>query len=510
MDISKNIKRVMMVFLICFMSLIGYITYFEIQVGPKDVLSPYNRRLWAQRNEVLRGTIYDRNMTPLTESTRISSDSQKRTYLQGELFSNVIGYEDTKYGLTGLERKYDTYLMGAADQSLLDIIKNKGQKKERVGDGVVLTIDANVQKTAYDLLGDHRGAVVAVNPSNGEILALVSKPTYDPNNLKDVMTKLNEGVVAEKSKDKTASRDLMTYYYQRRLINRATAGLYPPGSTFKTVTLSCALENMPGVMNRTFNDTGKLYFNSKDSLSDFDGEAFGSINLRNAYIKSSNVVFGTLGMELGNDKLRTQAEKFFFNKDLPNVGLTVENSKFPTLKAYEKGNLAQTAIGQGTVLETPLEMAMIASTVANGGVMMQPTVIKGIVKESKESNVSSMKTFSPVSLGTVIQKSTADTIKDFMKGVVQEGTGRAAQIPNVSVAGKTGTSEHSDSMENDIAAFYGGTRNPKPDSNSIFIGFAPSDNAKVAVGVVVEEGGQGGIIAAQIAKGVMAAALGVK
>lgn len=468
-DISTNIKKVLVVFLLCFVGIISYITYFEFYKSEEVVKSPYNRRLWAIRNEVLRGTIYDRNMTALTKSERVNVETQKRTYTGGELFSHVLGYVDVKYGITGLERKYDTELMGAEDISLTELIRNKGKQEEKVGHSLKTTLDYNVQKTAYDLLGNSRGAVVALNPKTGEVLALVSKPSYDPNKLSEIWDKLQ--------KDDA----------NHPLINRATSGLYPPGSTFKTITAISALENIKGIASRQFEDKGKLVFNQKESISNYNGEVLGNIGFKEGFYHSSNVFFGSLGLELGNDKLRATAEKFFFNKNIPSDGLIIENSRFPSYKNYEKGNQAQSAIGQAEVLATPMQMALTAAAVANDGAMMKPFMVKQVM----DSKGKAVKDIEPENIGSIFSKDNAKIMKDLMRSVVTNGTGGAAEVAGITASGKTGTADHVESKE----------------PHAWFIGFAPYDNPQVAVAVIVEEGGVGGKAAAKIAGQVMKTAL---
>ncbi|MFL0249057.1 peptidoglycan D,D-transpeptidase FtsI family protein [Clostridium neuense] len=478
-DISNNIKKVLMVFIIFFIVTISYITYFEMVTGPKIVNNTDNKRLWAKRNEVLRGTIYDRNKKPLTTSERVNTLTQKRSYTGGALFSHVLGYVNPTYGITGLEAKYDQYLMGAKDESLKqflnDVIKNKGnvQAEDKKGDDLITTLDYNVQKEAFDALGDNRGAVVALDPKSGEILAMVSKPSFDPN---DDQLKANWNSLRSDP--------------NIPLLNRAVSGLYPPGSTFKTITAISALENISGIQNRTFNDNGVLVFNSKQSLRNFEGESFGNIGFKDAYVHSSNVVFGTLGMELGNDKLRKTAEDFYFNKNIPCDGIVIDKSKFPTLKSYEVGNKAQSAIGQASDLATPMQMALVSATIANDGVMMKPHLVKQILA----SDGSVVEDIQGESNGNIISSDIAATMRSFMKNVVAEGTGSNAAIEGVDVCGKTGTADH---QENG--------KDAKP--HSWFIGFAPYNNPKVAVAVIVEDGGQGGVAAAKIASQVMGTAL---
>lgn len=479
-QISKNIRKVLIVFLICFIGIIVYISYFEVFVGPKLVTEKkYNKRLWATRNEVLRGTIYDRNMNALSKSERVNTTNQKREYTGGEAFAHVLGYDDIKYGSAGLESKYDTQLMNDRSQNYLeyllninfvDLFKGKSKKDEKFGRNVVTTLDSKLQKQAYDLLGNNKGAVVALNPKTGEILALVSKPSYDPNNLSTIWSSIY------KSND-------------RPLLNRAISGLYPPGSTFKTVTAVSALQNMSDIQNRTFIDNGRLVFNSKESLTNFEGETLGNLSFKNAYVHSSNVVFGTIGLELGNDKLKATAQQFYFNTDVPCDDLTIDHSRFPTYKKYEKGNIAQSAIGQSGVLASPMQMALVAETIANNGVMMKPYLVKQVVDKDNKN----IKTTTSEEIGQITTPDIAKTMKTFMREVVTSGTGTVANVSGLDVCGKTGTAEHSDG------------NNTTP--HSWFISFGPYESPQIAIAVIVEDGGQGAGAAGNITAQLMKTAL---
>ncbi|WP_125154012.1 peptidoglycan D,D-transpeptidase FtsI family protein [Clostridium rectalis] len=470
-DISGNIKKVMIIFLVCFIGLISYMTYFEIAVAPKIVSSQYNQRLWAKRNETLRGTIYDRNMKSLSKSIRISGGNQKREY-EGPEFAHALGYLSTKYGITGLEKKYDEELSSNnIKDTLSSLIKFGEKEEEKYGNNLKTTLDYNIQKKAYELLGDNKGAVVVLNPKTGEILGLVSKPSFNPNKLEESWSDINKN-------------------NGRPLLNRATSGLYPPGSTFKVVTSVSAMENLNNVVNRRFDDNGVLEFNSKESLHNFGGASYGNISFREAFVHSSNVVFGQLGLDLKNDKLKQTAEKFYFNKNIPSDGVVIENSSFPSLKNYEKGNIAQSAIGQSSILSTPMEMALVASTIANDGIMMKPYIVNEVISHNEDS----LKRIKPESIGQITTREIAGTIKGYMRGVVTEGSGSAADVEGLKVCGKTGTADHK--KEGSGA---------KP--HSWFIGFAPYENPQVALAVIVEDGGQGGIAAASIASGIFRTAL---
>lgn len=463
-DFVNNIKKVLLVFLIFFIALISYITYVYMFNSQKSVQSTFNRRLWAERNKVLRGTIYDRNMVALTKSTKTSETSQKLQYFQGAIFAHTIGYMDPIYGLSGLEKKYDQELMGSPDTGISKFVFFSKDQEEKIGNGLETTLDTKLQKKAYDLLGSHRGAVVALNPKTGEILAMVSKPSYDPNNLGKDWKNIN------------TNKDMP-------LLNRAVSGLYPPGSSFKTVTAVSALGNLNNVYGKTFDDTGKLAVNGTELLENYNGEVLGNLDFKSAYVHSSNVVFGTLGLDLGNNALKETAEKFYFNKNIPSVGLTIENSKFPTYKNNEKGNIAQSGIGQSGVLATPMQMALVVSTVANNGIMMQPMMVKEILSSKGKS----IEKIEPKQLGQIMPGETARSMKELMRGVVAEGTGTNAALQNIVVSGKTGTADHDDPSKQKAP-------------HSWFTGFAPYDNPKIAIAVIVEDGGQGGGIAAGITR----------
>lgn len=465
-DISKSIKKVLFVFLMFFMALIVYITYFEVYNADSIEKKPMNKRIWAKRNEVLRGTIYDRNLQALTNSTRVDTLTQKRDYTGGAAFAHVLGYVNPKYGITGLESKYDSELM-ANDTNLTDFMSLKKKKEQKIGHDLVTTLDMNLQKKAYDLLGDHVGAVVALNPKTGEILAMVSKPSFDPNNLNSIWSSINS--------DKN-----------RPLLNRAVSGLYPPGSTFKTVTSVSALDNISGIKGQSFEDNGRLYFNTKDYLTDFEGESFGTLSFKEAYVHSSNVVFGQIGLDLGNDNLRKTAEKFYFNQSIPCDGIIIDKSKFPKYKSYEKGNIAQSAIGQAGVLASPMQMALVASTIANNGIMMEPYLVDKVTNNKGKI----VKQFNATALSTVMSKEDASYMKDMMRSVVTSGTGAGISYLGYDMCGKTGTAENNNQGKNSPA-------------HSWFIAFAPYSDPKIAVAVIAENSGQGAQVAAPIAGGVI-------
>ena len=487
-EFGRNVKRVMVIFLFLFIALIAYIAYFQMFKAPELAKDNNNKRVWAERNEVIRGTIYDRNSNALTSGERTGSLTQSRSYLKGDLYVHALGYINTTYGLTGLEEKYDDVLTTYTStkesifknfsiDKLVEEFKNRGKDdSEKVGNGIITTLDEAIQQAAYNALGDNRGAAVALNPKTGEVLAMVSKPTYDPNNLAAAISAANEGS-AENSP----------------LINRAINGKYPPGSTFKVVTTASALENIPGVQYRTFDDTkGYIQISDKYSLSNDSGSANGYVDLKGAFLASSNVVFGGIlaYQELGSETLKGTSEKFGFNEKIPADGFNISQSDFP-LETYP-GVIAQSGIGQGAILATPMQMALVASTIANNGVMMKPKLVNTIV----DSQMNVVKEIQSKEYKKVISEEHASIIKDYMKTYVDNKVyGSWYFFQGTNACGKTGTASVLDANGN-AASPHGW-----------FIGFAPADDPVIAVAVIVENGGYGAQSAAPVAGEMINAAL---
>ena len=463
-NLQKNIKNVMIVFLLLFVVLISYMSYSTLFKSEAALNSVYNKRNEAEKNRVLRGTIYDRDMNALTTGEKTGEFSQTRQYVGGVAFSHVVGYSDVKYGSSGIEKKFDKELSGQSVNTIKDIFSDK-KAENRVGNHVVTTLNSQLQQRAFEILGNRKGSVVALNPKTGEVLAMVSKPSFDANTIQENFETLSQ-------------------QGDTPFLNRAVSGLYPPGSTFKVVTAISALENMTDITNRTFNDEGKISFNSSEYLENYKGYANGSIDLRTAFLKSSNVVFGTLAMELENNKLKETAEKFLFNKDIPSSTITIDNSIFPEYKSDEVGNIAQSGIGQSGVLASPIEMALVASTIANKGVMMEPNIVKEII--SPEGKV--VKNYEAKEATTVTTPENASLLKEYMKAVVNEGTGQAAKLWGVQVSGKTGTADHDS-----------GDKDP----HTWFIGFAGYDEPEIAFAIIAEEGGNDSFNASSMAKELM-------
>jgi peptidoglycan glycosyltransferase len=461
--VRKNIIKVLIVFCTAFFVLIGYLSYFEVRYSDALVSDSNNRRNKDKEHDVLRGSILDREGNQIAVSVRQDVGTQKRVYKKGyEMpYAPVIGYYSSKYGTSGLERAYTGELLNTGVLNPFRLVRDIISNAQRKGNNLKLTIDSDLQKAAYDALSNNRGAITAMNPKTGEILCMVSKPTFNP-------------VTIDKDWE-----DLLKLEDEGVFLNRAIQpGIYPPGSTFKIIVAGEALQNIKDIETRSWTDNGTIKIGNY-TLSNFNHESHGNINLHDALVVLSNVVFGQVGMELGVDRLKKGAEDFYFNKDIA-FDLPVSDSEFPQIDPNRKDSLAQSSIGQYEVKVTPLQMLLAVSAIANNGVMMKPYLIKNVTDPYGWD----VKTTSPATLAAPLTKETTDKLKGMMIDVVKSGTGKKAQIPGITVAGKTGTAE------------VGGDLAP----HSWFVAFAPADDPQIAISIIVENGEIGGGKAASISK----------
>lgn len=476
-NLTKNIKYLMFFFTLCFLGIIVYLTYFNLYVGDKILNDPSNRRIRAEENKVLRGSILDSNEKVIVKSNRNKDGSQTRIYEQGQLFSHIIGYNSYVYGKTGVENTFNSVLQGKASGhdvlgSIFRSFKESIEKDEKRGSDIILTLQSELQESALNALEDEKGAIVALNPKNGEVLAMVSTPVFDPENIDKKFNSYN------KDENNTP------------LINRATQGYYPPGSVFKVVTATSGYENISDIESLAINCTGSLQF-GKYSLKDYGGTSHGSITIGDAIKNSCNSYFGTLGNKVGSDNLVATAEKFMFNKEIKNevskYSIPIKTGSIKVEDKNSKSYIAQDSIGQHNVAANPMQMAMVASSVANSGNLMTPYVIK----EIKDRYGIVIDKPTPTLLSEVMPTETANKLTEHMKSVVSSGTGKNASVSGVEVAGKTGSAEDTS----------------KKATHSWFIGFAPADNPEIAIAVVIENGGLGGKKAAEAASKVLSSYL---
>ncbi|MDO5715028.1 MAG: penicillin-binding protein 2 [Tissierellia bacterium] len=440
---------ILLVFLILLLlSLIFYLSYFVIFQAPEIIDNPANRRARLEENSVKRGTIYDRNNEILAYSTG-EKYKYKRNYNYPVIYSHVVGYSDRIVGKYGLEFQLNDYLLGRNTSKLLKSFKSyfNSDVQLDVGDNVTLTTDTNVQKKARNLLAEkyNKGAIVMMNPKTGEVYASVSLPDFNSQNIAADMSEI-------------LRQNNATFY------NNVIKGKYPPGSVFKIVTTTALLESE---VDQNYEDTGEEMIDGRPFTNSTD-KVYGKVGLKTAFTHSLNTYFAKKATEIGKDKMVEVAEKYMINQDV-DFQLPLKKSTWNyEKKDFDRTSLAAAGIGHDTIVTTPLEMCMVASTIANDGIMMKPNIVKSIDAPNGDNIVQ----INPSVLSEVTTKEIAEQIKELMINVVNNGTGTEAYVRGYQIAGKTGTAQ----------------RNIKEDINDAwFVGFAPADDPKVAIAVVIPD-----------------------
>lgn len=432
-----------------------YRTDLATDAGNPRVLSTY-----SDRN---RGRLLDRDGNELAVSLADGTREYRNTSL-----AHVLGYLDARYGSQGAELAFNRALSGESGGGGWEAAFNAEFRRDATrGLDVRLTIDPVIQATAAEALGSRAGAVVALDPTTGEVFAMVSVPTYNPGTLAED----GEALLADPSAP---------------LLNRATQGNYPPGSTFKTVTASSALENRVMTPETMVECPGELVFDGFPVSCRNVPQGVGRYTFKDAFTYSVNAIFAQVGVKLGWSRLLETASRFGFGSAIPFALETGPSQVVSPNAERTVPLLASTAFGQGELLVTPLQMALIAATIANDGVQMRPIIGLGAFDGDRLAE-----RLETPSGRRVLSKEVAATMRDFMVSVVDHGQANGVAIPGVAVGGKTGTAESGS-----------GT------SHAWFIAFAPAEDPKIAVAVVVENGGQGGVVASPIAGQIIRAALG--
>lgn len=459
MESNRKIVHVIVFVSLLFFSIIGYLTYIQIFRADEMAQNPYNKRQFAREDKTIRGTIYDRNGVVLAETQVGEDGAMKRLYTHNRLYSHIIGYSSKQYGKAGIESYYNDQLLALTGDNTVAKIKESITGERIKGHNLLLTVEHELQKKAESLLNGKTGSIVAMNPKTGEVLAMVSKPDYNPNNLLDDWSKL---AADEKSP----------------LLNRSLSGLYPPGSIYKPIIAAGVLQNAN--IDTNYDCTGSITIDGY-VLTDANKAGHGYLDLKQSIIVSCNTNFARMGVELGSKAVTDISKAFLIGGKLKS-DMPIAQSRYPYSQGMNPTDIAAVSIGQGKLLVTPMHMAAVASTFANKGVMMSPYIVEE-VRSADGRVVSSAK-----SEGTqVIAETVAGEVTDMMVAAVNQGTGSNASIWGVDVAGKTGTAQ------NETGA-----------NHSWFIGFAPANDPQIAVAVILEsEGKSGGAAAAPIARDVI-------
>jgi peptidoglycan glycosyltransferase len=482
---NRQIRRVAVVVLVAFLALLAAPLYWQVLAAPRLANDSRNTRVLIKEYSIERGPIVLADRTQVAESVRSRQRGDPlefvRRYPEGERYGMVTGFYSLVYGRTLAEQEFNSFLLGRAPEQFGQTVTDLLTARETPGGTLVLTLDRATQEAAEQALGNSKGAVVALDPRTGAVLAMTTFPRYDPNQLSSHNPEAIRRNWERLVKDEDGP-----------LLNRAAGALYPPGSTFKVVTAAAALENGVTMSEELPSPTVLDVPQTSADIRNFGGSSCGSgqLTLTEALEISCNTTFAGLGIRLGSQKLAAEAEKFGFNEPSP-YELPAATSVIP--ERQDVPATAQSAIGQRDVRVSPLQMASVAATIANGGRRMAPFVGREVVSDKGKV----IKRFEGEDLGQAIPERVAGDLTDMMRQVVESGTGTAAQIPGLQVAGKTGTAQHAQG------------RPP----HAWFIGFTSSGDRAIAVAVVVEDGGSlgseatGGHVAAPIAKRVMEAYL---
>jgi peptidoglycan glycosyltransferase len=453
--LKRNIRGASMVLLSLFMLLTAYFYYNLFLYSDRWFSNPNNARVRVDMDNphIIPGSIMDRNQTVLVETKSFAEKNGSITYYRhynkdSKYAAHVIG--SRQYGI-GAEVLYIKYLLGY-DNNLFERIYQKAFLDQEQGNNVILTIDMQLQKYIVDAMGNEKGSVVLMHPQTGEILAMASQPAFDPS------------IIHEEPAEGS-------------LLNKAAQGLYPPGSIMKVITAAAALENIEGISAYSINCKGVTEVDGV-VISCYGGEAHGNVDFTRAMEVSCNAYFAEIVQKIGWKQFKKTAEAFGFNKDYIFPDIKTTKSHLPVSRNTEKEELLWSAVGQGKVLASPLHMALVASSIANGGTMLEPKLIYGIQSRTGKIHLQqSRKIAEPIS------SEAAEILTNTLIGVVENGTGRQARSVGMLIAGKTGTAE------------VGADKKP----HAWFIGFAPADNPTLAIAVILENSGTGGSKAAPLA-----------
>lgn len=474
------IRRLAVGLFVCMTVLLGAVTWIQGVRADTYRSDPRNARQAIAQAGKERGLIVSAEGEILAESVPSEEDPRRfvRRYPEGPVFAHTVGYTSATVGDGGLEAAYVDELRSRRDLTFSDLVSAILGRDLRPR-SIRVTLDRDLQLAAYEALGDRQGAVVALDPATGAVLAMVSRPSFDP-------------TVLEGSEAAAAWEELLADADQP-LADRATRELYPPGSTFKTLVAAAALEVDVADPDTTFDDPREFQLpGSTATISNFGGGLCGDgteVTLMRAFVRSCNTVFADLAIQVGAEDIGVVADALGFNSELEFPWNVAESAFLTDELADDDAALAQSGLGERDVRATPLQMAMVAAAVANQGQVMQPY----LVDELLDAEGNTLEETPPESLSRAISPETAAVLSQMMERVVTEGTGTAATVPGVRVAGKTGTAQAGEGA-----------------SYPWFLGFAPIDNPSIAVAVMLEpqpatgDSDTGGRVAAPIAGEVIA------
>lgn len=440
--------------------------YFNVTQKETYLSDSHNTRQKDYAEKVIRGSIISSDGVELARTDVDEEGNETRVYPYDNLFAHVVGY--LSKGSSGLEAT-ENYQLLESHANPLEQLKNEFKDQKNIGDNVITTLNSHMQQVAYDALGDHTGAVIALEPDTGRVLVSVSKPSFNPNTIDEDWESLN------------ADSDSGVF------LNRGLQGQYPPGSTFKIVTALAYLRQNQTLGGFSFDCEGELT-NGGYTIHCAGNNVHGQQDFYSAFANSCNTAFATIGLSLDKGAFQTLADSLYLNSRL-DLELPTSRSSFSVDDSTADALMMQTSIGQGNTLVTPMEMALITAAVANDGVMMKPYFVDRI----EAYDGTQVKEYSSERLSEVMSSSEADQLTKLMLGVVENGTASSLNDLGYNIAGKTGSAEHGDMTE---------------DTHSWFAGFSNAEDPDLVVVVIAEAAGGGSAVATPIARQVFQAYYG--
>lgn len=430
-------------FSLLFFMMAGYLAYYLAIESESTINNSYNHRQDEFVEHIVRGSIFAADGSVLAETVTSDDGTESRNYPYGNVFAHVVGYNT--HGKSGIESLMNFNLL-RSNIAAFDYLSNEVKDIKNPGDNVWTTLEPEIQQVCYDALGNHDGAVVIMDASNGQVLGMVSKPDYDPNSIDDMWDEINGGGSSV-------------------LLNRATDGLYPPGSVFKILTtLEYVKENMDF---ESYHYTCTSVIKGDDFyIQCHNLEVHGEEDLKESFAESCNTSYVNLGLTLDMAGYRKTVESMLFNRTLP-VAFPTAESSFDLTAEDSVFTKAQTVIGQGTTLVTPVHMAMIASAIANDGELMKPYLVTKVVSDDGKT----VQEYNPESAGHLMTKNEAAVLQEFMRETVISGTASNLNSDDYTAYGKTGTAQFGSETNNH---FW-------------FAGFVEKDGKTYAISVVVED-----------------------
>ena len=446
-------------FLCLFAGMFTYLIRYVTTNHEEFFNNSYNSQQRVLMLENRRGTIFSSDGQVLAFSEEDAEGKEVRRYPFGEMYAHAVGY--TGKGKTGIEA-VENYMLVNSGISEADKLENEQAGRKNPGNDVYTTLDSRIQEAAYQALGAYRGAIVATEVKTGRILAMVSKPDFDPNEIEQIWDRVNANT------------------QDAALLNRVTQGLYPPGSTFKIVTALAYIRQFPDTWQNYVYQCGGAYVNGENRISCYHGSVHGRVDFAASFAKSCNASFANIGMSVEPQRFQSTIDGLLFNAELP-LELPYSRTEVKLSADSSAEDIMQTSIGQGKTQISPIQLNLITAAIANGGALMQPILVDRIM--SAEGRV--LEENEPSVYRRLFTEEESGILTELMTEVVRSGTGRKLNGQPYTAAGKTGSAEFNEVRE---------------DSHAWFTGFAPAEDPGIAVTVIVESVGSGGDYAVPLAK----------